>query len=205
MRRDRQTSFDTPIDGTVSRHESCAASGRTRLSLIIDLVTLTYATLSISLSTCLIKEYDLIDLKVDASHITQNSGSFGGNVANVFKCPHCIFVDNNESALAEHLQVFHAVPILDSVEAGYRCQFCHSVFLRHDRLLHHLQKHVGTGGHKCFLCAKKYSTQAHLVRHIKTTHSRVGSFACHLCPSEFSRKDSLHTHIRKNHMQLAKR
>ncbi|KAL3221013.1 hypothetical protein MRX96_029717 [Rhipicephalus microplus] len=63
----------------------------------------------------------------------------------------------------------------------------------------------GTGGHKCFLCAKKYSTQAHLVRHIKTTHSRVGSFACHLCPSEFSRKDSLHTHIRKNHMQLAKR
>ncbi|KAH7976765.1 zinc finger protein 26 [Rhipicephalus sanguineus] len=134
-----------------------------------------------------------------------NLGSFGGNVADVFKCTHCIFTGSDEAALAEHLQVVHAVPISDSEQAGYQCQSCLSSFSRHDELLQHLQKHVGSGVLECFLCTKRYSTQAHLVRHIKTTHSRTKSFACHLCPSVFSRKDSLCTHIRKNHTQLAKR
>ncbi|KAL1419454.1 hypothetical protein MTO96_025438 [Rhipicephalus appendiculatus] len=132
-------------------------------------------------------------------------GSFGHDVADVLKCTHCNFRGGNDAELAEHLQVVHAVPISDSEQAGYQCQFCQSSFSRHDQLLHHLQKHVGSDVPECFLCTKKYSTQAHLVRHIKTTHSRAGSFACHLCPSVFSRKDSLHTHIRKNHTQLAKR
>ncbi|XP_065282492.1 zinc finger protein 660-like isoform X2 [Dermacentor albipictus] len=118
-------------------------------------------------------------------------------------CSHCGFMSYSEAGLVEHQRVLHTGPLLDPV-AGYRCQFCPCSFSHRDRLLCHLEKHTGLGFLRCFVCGKKFSSMNHLVRHVKTTHSRVKRFPCHLCPSKFSRKDTLVAHIRKHQIDIAK-
>ncbi|XP_054925252.1 zinc finger Y-chromosomal protein 1-like [Dermacentor andersoni] len=112
-------------------------------------------------------------------------------------CNDCGFMGYDEAVLAEHRRAMHEFRVVDP-GAVYQCQICPSKFLHHDRLLCHLQRHTTTGSFDCFLCAKKFSREQHLVRHVMTLHSRVETFRCHLCPSKFSRKDNLVAHIQSH-------
>ncbi|KAH7975061.1 hypothetical protein HPB49_023041 [Dermacentor silvarum] len=137
------------------------------------------------------------------SQAVDSGGSLEGDGADVLTCSDCGFTSYDEAAFVEHRQAVHEFRIVDPV-AVYQCQYCPSKFLHHDRLLCHLQRHTSTGSFRCFLCAKKFSREQHLVRHVMTLHSRVESFPCHVCPSKFSRKDNLVAHMRKHQADLSK-
>ncbi|KAH9364282.1 hypothetical protein HPB48_008480 [Haemaphysalis longicornis] len=82
----------------------------------------------------------------------------------------------------------------------FECELCNVVFRWHERLLLHMQCHIGAPGSpvECYLCPGKFSSEQNLVRHYKTKHRNSEAFRCPLCPSKFSRKDTLRVHVRRH-------
>lgn len=124
-----------------------------------------------------------------------------GQADALFQCELCDFTSHHAALIFDHQYKQHGPrALIQDNRNRFECAQCGAVFGRNERLLCHMQCHVGEPGSmvKCFLCPGKFSNEQNLVRHFKTKHSHVETFRCHLCPSKFSRKDNLLAHVRRH-------
>ncbi|XP_058834104.1 zinc finger protein ZFP2-like [Topomyia yanbarensis] len=79
-------------------------------------------------------------------------------------------------------------------ERRFNCKFCPKKFHTHARLRKHMRSHRVEEHSRCEICAKSFSQDSNMTRHIELMHMRDGRYFCMHCPLTFTVPAELKAH-----------
>jgi hypothetical protein len=148
------------------------------------------------------KKRKLMQLHVKRSHLTEKSGTEGGN-AHV--CHICQRTYRTADSYRAHIKS-HSEPPLggNGVAAGsplFRCAVpdCDFGAKYQSDLDRHAVKHSGDKGLVCGQCGFACKRKSELIRHQRIKHSDMPEKACRLCTYSTRNMDHLKRHVRLKH------
>uniref|UniRef100_A0A672K3D3 Zinc finger protein 574-like n=1 Tax=Sinocyclocheilus grahami TaxID=75366 RepID=A0A672K3D3_SINGR len=131
--------------------------------------------------------------KVIAGRRTYTARSAGLGLtpsASNLRCEECKRTFTSANRLVAHLRVHE--------QGTHECPECDKVFKKLVSLQTHMRTHSGEAQPKfpCSICKKRFSSQVHLLRHRRTTHTTERRFKCNICGKPFKKQIHLRNHLR---------
>jgi uncharacterized Zn-finger protein len=110
-----------------------------------------------------------------------------------FQCRQCSKSFNYSNNRRRHEREVHD-------NKKFKCDICCAVLASKDRLMSHLNLHVGYKPHKCTECTLAFPSRDHLNLHIKSAHSAadVTFFHCKFCDKLLKRHSSNQRHLMRH-------
>ena len=95
---------------------------------------------------------------------------------------------------------FNPVVLQSELQASnchpHKCMICKSWFPSFQHLKHHTKIHSKVKDFECEYCQKCFTSQNHLLGHIKRTHTKEKPYPCGFCGKRFTSNESLNHHVK---------